>query len=159
MSKITIPAMVEGGKATAGPPLGPALGPLGVNIGQIIAKINEMTRDFGGITVPVKVIVDKDTKTFEVEVGSPSVSALLKKELHVEKGSKAKSEGPCGNLSMDQIIKIAKAKSGGTLAKTLKAVVNEVLGTCVSVGVNVEGRSPKELIKEIKEGKYDAKLA
>ena len=79
MSKITIPAIVEGGKANAGPPLGPALGPLGVNIGGIIDSINKATAAFAGIKVPVKVIVDKATKTFEIEVGSPSTGELLKK--------------------------------------------------------------------------------
>ena len=83
MSKITIPAIVEGGKATAGPPLGPALGPLGVNIGGIIDEINKKTGPFAGLKVPVKVIVDKETKKFEIEVGSPSTGELLKKELGV----------------------------------------------------------------------------
>lgn len=156
--KITIQALVEGGKASAGPPLGPALGPLGVNIGQIIGTINERTKDYSGMSVPVKVIVDKETKKFEVEVGSPPVSALLKKELGVEKGAKAKGE-VVGNLSLKQVIKVAKMKSGGSLAKSLKASVNEVLGTCVSVGITVEGKDAREMIKEVSAGKHDSLLA
>jgi len=154
--KVMVQALVEGGKASAGPPLGPALGPLGVNIGQIIAAINEKTKGYAGLSVPVKVIVDKDTKTFEVEVGSPPVSALIKKELGVEKGVKSMKEGGAiGNLSLQQVIKIAKMKHPNSLAKTLKAATNEVLGTCVSVGVTVEGKDARELIREINEGKHD----
>ena len=156
--KITIQAMVEGGKASAGPPLGPALGPLGINIGQIIAAINEQTKGYAGMTVPVKVIVDKDTKKFDVEVGSPPVSALLKKEIGVEKGAKVKGE-IVGNLTLKQIVKVAKMKSTGSLAKTLKASVNEVLGTCVSVGITVEGKDARETIKEMNAGKHDKELS
>ena len=156
--KITIQAMVEGGKASAGPPLGPALGPLGINIGQVIAAINEQTKGYVGMSVPVKVIVDKDTKKFEVEVGSPPVSALLKKELKVEKGAKVKGE-IVGNLSLEQVIKVAKMKAGNSLARTLKANVNEVLGTCVSVGITVEGKDARETIKEVNAGKHDGVLA
>ena len=153
--KITLQALVEGGKATAGPPLGPALGPLGVNIGQVIATINEKTKAYPGLSVPVKVVVDKETKTFEVEVGSPPVSALLKKEIGVDKGAKVKGE-VVGNLTMAQVIKVAKAKSGGSLAKGLKAALNEVLGTCVSVGITVEGKDAREVIKEVNAGKHDS---
>jgi len=157
--KITIQALVEGGKASAGPPLGPALGPLGINIGQIIATINEKTKGYAGLSLPVKVIVDKDTKTFEVEVGSPPVSALLKKELGVEKGAKSMKEGgPVGNLELKQIVKIAKMKQSGSLAKTVKAAVKEVLGTCVSVGITVDGKDARESIKEVNAGKHDALL-
>ena len=158
--KITIQALVEGGKASAGPPLGPALGPLGVNIGQIIATINEKTKGYAGLSLPVKVIVDKETKTFEVEVGSPPVSALLKKELGVEKGAKSMKEGgPVGNLTLAQVVKVAKMKQSGSLAKTVKAAVNEVLGTCVSVGITVEGKSAKEIIQEVNAGKHNALFA
>jgi len=158
--KITIQALVEGGKASAGPPLGPALGPLGVNIGQIIATINEKTKGYAGLSLPVKVIVDKETKTFEVEVGSPPVSALLKKELGIEKGAKSMKEGgPVGNLTLAQVVKVAKMKQSGSLAKTVKAAVNEVLGTCVSVGITVEGKSAKEIIQEVNAGKHNALFA
>jgi large subunit ribosomal protein L11 len=66
-----IEALVEGGKASAGPPLGPALGPLGVNIMQIINTINDKTKQFSGMKVPVKVIVDPKTKDFEIQVSTP----------------------------------------------------------------------------------------
>ena len=78
--------MVDGGKASAGAPLGPALGPTGVNIGQVVAKINEKTAAYTGMKVPIKVIINRD-KSFEIEVGSPPISALIIKEAGVQKGA------------------------------------------------------------------------
>jgi len=155
----TIEVLVEGGKANAGPPLGPALGPLGVNVMQVVNAINEKTKHFDGMKVPVKVIVDPKTKSFEIEVGTPPVTALILKELGIEKGSGNPREEKVGNLSMDQVIKIAKMKYGDLLGKDLKSKVKEVIGSCVSIGVNVEGKSPKEVQKEIDEGKYDSKFS
>jgi len=85
--KKVVEALIEGGKATAGPPLGPALGPLGVNVLAIVNKINELTKPYSGMKVPVKIHVNVDTKEFEVEVGVPTTSALIVKELGIEKGS------------------------------------------------------------------------
>ena len=153
--KKTIEALVPGGQATAGPPLGPALGPLGVNVMAIVNKINELTKDFGGMKVPVKIIVDVDTKEFEVEVGTPTTSALIVKELGIEKGSGDPGKQKVGNLTIQQVIKIAKMKRQELLAKSLKKAAKEVLGSCVSMGVTVEGKDPREVQKEIDEGKYD----
>jgi len=156
--KATIKALVDGGKATPGPPLGPALGPLGVNIGQIVAKINEKTAAFEGMKVPVKIIIDKKTKQFDIEVGSPPVSALIRKELGLEKGAKTAGKEVMGNLTFGQAIELAKLKLGAMMAKDLKASVKEVLGTCVSMGVTVDGRNAREVQREIDEGKHDEEL-
>jgi large subunit ribosomal protein L11 len=156
--KQVIEALVEGGKASAGPPLGPALGPAGVNIGRVVEVINEKTKDFKGMKVPVKVIVDPSTKDFEVEVGSPPTSALILKELGVEKGSGDAKENIVGDLNFEAVKKIAKMKRGSMLASDLKAAVKEVLGVCVSMGVTVEGKPAKEVQKEISQGIYDDKL-
>jgi len=153
--KKTIEALVPGGQATAGPPLGPALGPLGVNVMAIVNKINELTKDFGGMKVPVKIIVDVDTKEFEVEVGTPTTSALIVKELGIEKGSGDPGKQKVGNLTIQQVIKIAKMKRQELLAKSLKKAAKEVLGSCVSMGVTVEDKDPREVQREIDEGKYD----
>ena len=153
--KKTIEALVPGGQATAGPPLGPALGPLGVNVMAIVNRINELTKDFGGMKVPVKIIVDVDTKEFEVEVGTPTTSALIVKELGIEKGSGDPGKQKVGNLTIQQVIKIAKMKRQELLAKSLKKAAKEVLGSCVSMGVTVEGKDPREVQREIDEGKYD----
>jgi len=147
--------LISGGQATAGPPLGPALGPLGVNVLAIVNKINELTKDYSGMKVPVKVTVDPETKEFEVGVGTPTASALIVSELKVEKGSGTPSTQKVGNLTIEQVMRIAKVKRQQLLAKNLKAAAREVLGSCVSMGVTVEGRDPREIQKEIDEGKYD----
>ncbi len=154
----TVEALVEGGKASAGPPLGPALGPLGVNIMQIINSINEKTKQFDGIKVPVKVIVDLKTKDFEIEVGTPPASSLILKELGLEKGSGSAGTHKIGDLTIDQAIKVAKMKYDNLLGKELKQKTKEVIGTCVSIGITVEGKKPQEIQKAIDEGEYDSKF-
>ena len=156
--KKMIEALVSGGQATAGPPLGPALGPLGVNVLAIVNKINEITKSYAGMKVPVKITVDIETKEFEVSVGTPTTSALIVSELGVEKGSGAPNTEKIGNLSLQQIVKIAKLKHSELLARNLKYAVKEVLGSCVSMGVTVEEKDPREVQKEIDEGKHDALL-
>jgi len=155
VEKKIVELLVGGGRATAGPPLGPALGPLGVNILAIVNKINELTKDYAGMKVPVKVAVDPETKEFEVSVGTPTTSALIVRELKVEKGSGTPSTQKAGNLTMEQVIRIAKLKRLQILAKNLKAAIKEILGSCVSIGATVEGKDPRETQREIDEGKYD----
>lgn len=158
MAKDTVEALVEGGKATAAPPLGPALGPMGVNIGQVVGKINEVTKDFKGMQVPVKVIIDSDTKEFEVEVGTPPASALIKKEAQVQKGAANPLQEKVADLLIEQIIKIAKMKETSLLGKNLKSKIKEIVGTCQSMGIMVEGVSANEALKQIDEGKFDAEI-
>ncbi len=153
--KKTVDLLVSGGQATAGPPLGPALGPLGVNVLEIVNKINELTKDYAGMKVPVKVTVDPETKEFEVTIGTPTTSALIVRELKIEKGSGTPSTEKVGNLTMEQVVRISELKRAELLAKTLKAAAKEVLGSCVSMGVTVEGKDPREVQREIDEDKYD----
>ena len=87
MTEQKISSLVTGGQASAGPPLGPALGPMGVNIMEVINAINEKTKDFEGMKVPVIVSVDSDTKKWSVEVGIPSAATLVLKEVGIQKGS------------------------------------------------------------------------
>jgi len=154
-AKKTVEALVAGGQATAGPPLGPALGPLGVNVLAIVNKINEVTKDYAGMKVPVKVIVDPETKEFEVTVGTPTASALIVSELKVEKGSGSPKAQKVGDLSMEQLVKVAKMKRVQLLAADTKKAAKEILGTCVSMGVTVGGKDPREVQKEIDEGKHN----
>ncbi|NIO37577.1 50S ribosomal protein L11 [Candidatus Bathyarchaeota archaeon] len=154
-AKKIVDLLVSGGKATAGPPLGPALGPLGVNVMAIVNKINELTNDYVGMKVPVKVSVDSETKEFEVSVGTPTMSALIVKELKIEKGSGTPNTEKVGDLTMEQIMHISELKSSELLAKTAKAAAKEVLGTCVSMGVTVGGKDPREVQNEIDEGQYN----
>ncbi len=153
-----VEALVPGGTATPGPPLGPALGPLGVNVKAIIDKINEQTKAFSGMQVPVKVIVD-DKKQFTVQVGTPPTSALIKKEVGVEAGSGTPNSKIVGNLTVKQAVKIARMKKSDTLSKTLKSAVKEVAGSCVPLGVTIEGMGPKEAIAAINGGKFDSELS
>ncbi len=154
----TIEALVEGGKASAGPPLGPALGPLGVNIMEIVNTINDKTKEFDGMKVPVKVIINPKTKEYEIKVGTPPAASLILNELGLEKGSGAPSSHKVGDLSVDQAIKVAKMKYDNLLGKELKHKTKEIIGTCVSIGLTVEGKTPQEVQKEIDEGKYDSKF-
>jgi large subunit ribosomal protein L11 len=157
-NKQTISSLVTGGEATAGPPLGPSLGPMGVNILQIINAINEKTKEFQGMKIPVSVSVDADTKKWEIEVGIPSASALLLKEAGIQKGSGTSGTEWVGEVSADMIAKIAKVKLETSYASSLKSVAKQIVGTCVSLGIKVEGKTPKEFTAEINEGKWDSKL-
>jgi len=154
--KKVVKALISGGQATAGPPLGPSLGPLGVNVLAIVNKINEITKHYAGMKVPVQIAVDPETKEFEVSVGTPTTSALIASELGVEKGSGTPKTEKIGNLSMQQVVKVAKVKHSELLARNSKSAVKEILGSCVSMGVTVEEKDPRAVQKEIDEGKHDA---
>lgn len=158
MGKEKVETLVEGGKATAAPPLGPALGPLKVNIGEVVKAINDKTASFKGMQVPVKVIVDTDTKEFEIEVGTPPASGLIKKEAGIEKGSGNPKLDKVADLMIEQIIKISKMKEGALLGNDLKQKVKEVIGTCHSMGVMVEGVPAADAITLVNEGKFDKEI-
>jgi len=153
-----VEALVSGGSASAGPPLGPSLGPLGVNVKAIIDKINEQTAPFKGMQVPIKVIID-DKKQFTITVGTPPTSALIIKEAGIEKGSGTPNTQTVGNITAKQAIKIAKMKQSDTLAKSLKSTVKEIVGSCVPLGVTFEGLKPKEAIAAINSGKFDSEFS
>ncbi len=150
-----IEALVDGGAASAGPPLGPALGPMGINIKEVIDKINEETKVFEGMKVPVKVSVDTTNKTFTIEVGTPPTSSLIIKELDIEKGSSSNRTEKVGDLTMVQVKHIVEMKGKSILGGTITQAVKEVLGTCASMGVLVDGKDPKDLQRLIDEGKYE----
>lgn len=151
MPEAIVEGLIEGGKASGGPPLGPVLGPMGVKIDAIIKEINEKTKGFQGIKIPVKVFVDTDTKEYRIEVGSPATSALILKELNVQKGAKAKDE-IVGNITLDQVKGIAESKEAYMYGASLKERVKQVLGTCKSMGVTCEGENPKQIIAKIDSG-------
>ncbi len=151
MTEVVVNGLIEGGKATSGPPFGPALGPLGVNTASIVAEINSKTKSFEGIKVPVKVVVNKETKEFKVEVGSPTTSALILKELHLQKGAKTKEE-VVGNITIDVVKKIAQAKEASMYGNSLTSRVKQVIGTCKSMNITVEGINAKEMLAKISSG-------
>ena len=152
-----VECMVEGGKATAAPPLGPALGPLGLNIGQVIVEINKKTGDFKGMQVPVKIIVQTD-KSFEITVGTPPTSGLIKKEAGIEKGSGNPLMDKVADVRIEQVIKVAKMKRDALMGKDMFAKVKEVIGSCNSMGVMVEGKQASETIQDINNGMFKEKI-
>jgi large subunit ribosomal protein L11 len=153
--KKSISALVSGGEASAGPPLGPALGPMGINVLQVVNTINEKTKEFHGMKVPVKVDVDPDTKKFNVEVGVPPTTALIAKEANISKGSGTAGKDFVGNISMEAIVKIAKMKIDISYATSLKSSVKEIIGSCVSSGIKVENKPAREIYPELMAGKFD----
>ena len=153
--KKSVGFLVVGGEANAGPPLGPALGPLGVNVMEIVKAINEATKEYSGMRVPVKVLVDVNTKKFSFEVGVPTTSALIVKEAGIQKGSRSPKADYKGNLSVKQLIKIAKARQQQSYGRNLKSVVKEIIGSCISMGIKIEDKDPRIIVEEITEGKWD----
>jgi len=147
MGKETIEVMVEGGKATAAPPLGPSIAPLKINVQSVVDKINEKTKEMAGMQVPVKVVVDTDTKEFEVTVGTPPTSALIKKELKLEKGAKEPGLTRVADMSEEQAKKIARTKFGTDDENAL----SQVIGTARSMGVTVG----KGAVTDEEKKKYD----
>jgi len=151
----TVSALVTGGQASAGPPLGPTLGPLGVNILQIVTAINEKTKDFEGMKVPVTVTVDKSTKKWTVEVGIPSAAALILKEAGIQKGSGTSGATWVGDISPDSVVKVAKLKIDSSYALDVRAASKEIIGTCLALGVKIDGKNPKEATADLESGKWD----
>ena len=152
--------LVEGGKAAPGPASAPKLSAMKINVGEVFKQINEKTKAYAGMQVPVKVVMDADTKSFEITVGTPPVSSLIKKEIGVElakitEEEKTAGKTSVGNLTMEQVVKVAKMKMDALLAKDLKSAAKMIVGTANSMPMLVEGKRPKEVAKEIDEGKWD----
>ena len=155
MAKDTVEVLIEGGSATAGPPLGPALGPFGINMMQVVEEINNKSADFAGMKVPVKVIIDRDTKEFDIEIGTPLPTSHIIEVLGIVKASHEPGLDIVHDLPIDRALKIARMKFDSLLANDYKAGVKEVMGTCVSMGLSVDGKDPREAQKDVDAGKYD----
>lgn len=153
----TIEVMVQGGKANAGP-LAPTLGPAGVNVGEVVAAINEKTKDFNGMQVPVTVELD-DKKNFTITVGTPPATALIKDKANIKSGSGNAKTTFVADLSFDDAMAIARMKVDDLLGADLKRKTREVVGTCVSMGVTVDGQNPRDVSKRIAAGDFDARFA
>ena len=149
--------MVDAGHASAGAPLGPALGPTGVNIGDVVAKINEKTASLSGMKVPVTIKINKD-KSFDIEVGLPPISALIKKESKAAKGAANPKIDVMGNLTIQQVVLIAKTKYDKLNATSMKMCAKVVIGSCDSMGVTIEGLKARDAQKAVTSGKWDAEL-
>ncbi|MBM3232249.1 50S ribosomal protein L11 [Candidatus Pacearchaeota archaeon] len=153
-----IKLIVDGGAMKPGPTIAQQLGPKGINIGKVIEDINKATVGFKGVKVPVELDVNEKTKKYEIKVSSPPVAELLKKELGLEKGSGEAGKTKIANAGIENIINIAQTKLPNMLARDLKNAVKLVLGSCVSLGILVENKSPVEVISEVNSGKYDSEI-
>ncbi|OGI15672.1 hypothetical protein A3K63_04545 [Candidatus Micrarchaeota archaeon RBG_16_49_10] len=206
--KETIDMLIEGGSAKPGPTTAPKLGMYKVNMKKLFEDINDQTKAYKDMSVPVKVLVDKKDGSYAIRIGTPPVSSLLAKELGMKKIAVAKAEKAEGeaaaekpakkakeaapaepvkeaaaadatdaagapvakkkkekekiarvivaDVKMQQLVKIARMKWSGMLSKTFKSAVKEVVGSCASMPVTIEGKAPKAIIAEIDEGKYDS---
>jgi len=138
---------IPAGEATPGPPLGTVLGPLGVPTPQIVAKMNEVTKEFKGMKVPVILHVDLGTKKFEVELGAPPTAGLIKRLIGLDKGT---ADGSIvADITMEQVKEIAKQKIKFMNAPDEKAAVKEVIGTCKSLGLTVDGKSVADTLANL----------
>jgi large subunit ribosomal protein L11 len=154
----TIKLLVDGGAMKPGPAIAQQLGPMGINIGKVISDINTATAVFKGMQVPVNLDVDAKTKTFTVKVLTPSVSALIKKEAGIELASGERKKYQVGNIAIEQLISVTKQKFSSMLAKEFKSALKSVIGSCMTMGILIESKDPKEVLKELEEGKYDKEI-
>ncbi len=136
--KAVIKLQAPGGKATPAPPIGPALGQHGVNIGQFVSQFNERTRDADGMTIPVEITVYGD-RSFDFIVKSPPAAVLLKKEANLAKGSGVPNKEKVGKVTRAQIRKIAETKFNDLNAYDLEQADRIIEGTARSMGIEVEG--------------------
>jgi len=146
--------LVPGGQANPGPPLGPELGPTPVDVQAVVSQINEETAAFDGTEVPVTVDYDDDG-SFSIEVGVPPTAELIKDEAGFDTGSGEPQENFVADLSVDQVKQIADQKHSDLLSYDLKNAAKEVVGTCTSLGVTIEGENPREFKQRIDDGEYD----
>ncbi|UCG56181.1 MAG: 50S ribosomal protein L11 [Phycisphaerales bacterium] len=133
-----IKLQAPGGQATPAPPIGPALGQNGVNIGQFVSQFNERTKDLNGTTVPVVITVYLD-KSFTFEVKSPPAAVLLKQAAQIAKGSGVPNREKVGKISPEQLRKIAESKFKDLNAYDLDQAEKIIRGTAQSMGIEVEG--------------------
>lgn len=155
---VLIKLLVEGGKMSPGPAVAQQIGPMGINMGKVISDVNEATSEFKGVTVPVHLTVDPKTKEFSIKVLSPPTSELIKKELKIEKASGARLKQKVGNLAIEQVISVSKAKHDSMLSNEFISTVKSVVGTCQALGVLIESKQPMEILDEIAEGKYKEEI-
>ncbi|MFC4245774.1 50S ribosomal protein L11 [Natribaculum luteum] len=150
----TIEVLVPGGQANPGPPLGPELGPTPVDVQAVVNDINEQTAAFDGTEVPVTVEYEDDG-SYEIDVGVPPTAALIKDEAGFETGSGEPQKDFVADLSIDQVKTIAEQKQTDLLAYDTKNAAKEVVGTCASMGVTIEGENAREFKEKVDAGEFD----
>ena len=133
-----IKLQAPGGQATPAPPIGPALGQHGVNIGQFVSQFNERTKEYNGTTVPVVITVYGD-RSYDFIVKSPPAAVLLKQEAGIAKASGVPNKEKVGKVTKAQIRKISETKFEDLNAYTLEQADKIIEGTARSMGIEVEG--------------------
>ncbi len=134
MVKLQLPA----GKATPAPPVGPALGQAGVNIGDFCRQFNDKTKDSPGMIFPVVIYVDKK-KNFTFDIKTPPASVLIKKEAGLAKGSGEPNKNKIGKITKEQVKKIANIKEKDLNSYTIESAMRMIEGTARSMGVEIKG--------------------
>ncbi|MDP8003149.1 MAG: 50S ribosomal protein L11 [Caldisphaera sp.] len=145
---------IEGGEAKPGPPLGPTLSSLGLNVKKVVDEINEKTKDFKGMTIPVKITINMATKEYKIDVGIPTITALLLKEAGASEPSGDPAHKKIGDIKIESVIEVALRSKPKILSKDLISATKSILGSAKSIGLTVNGKDPKDVTKEINEGKY-----
>ena len=155
MPKKVLTFTIEGGAAKPAPPLKTALEAEGLDVNEVVNKINELTKRYKGFTITVKVIVDPETKEYEIEVEPPNITELLLKLAGAPRPSGDPIHQKVGDLPFEKVIEAALLKAPELTAKTLKGAVKTVLGTARAIGLTVDKKDPKEVTKEVEAGVYD----
>lgn len=127
---------IPGGQATPAPPVGPALGQHGVNIGEFVSKFNEQTKQHQGLIIPVEISIYADRK-FDFILKSPPAAVLVKKAVGLAKGASSPGHEEVSTVTRAQLEDIARQKMGDLNAGDLDAAVRQIVGTCRSMGVRV----------------------
>tara|TARA_Y100000310_G_C20703043_1_gene831890 strand:+ start:5716 stop:6453 length:738 start_codon:yes stop_codon:yes gene_type:complete len=156
MAKIKL--IVEGGKASTTPAMAQTLGPMKIDMGEMLGKINEKTAEFKGMKVPVEINVDEKDKSYDMIVMTPPASELIKKELGINLGSGVPDKKKVGNISIEQLLKVAKMKREGMFVNNLMSAVKAIAGSCNSMGILIEGNDSATFNGLLAEGKYDNEI-
>ena len=136
--KAVVKVQIAAGKATAAPPVGTALGPHGINMGQFIKEYNEKTAAMTGSVVPVVVTIFED-RSFTFVTKSPPAADLIRKEAGIEKGSPQPNKNKVGTITRSKLLQIAEMKMNDLNANSVESAVRMVEGTARSMGVEVVG--------------------
>ncbi len=147
---VKIKLQAPGGQATPAPPIGPALGQHGINIGQFVSQFNEQTRELNGTIVPVVITLYKD-KSFSFEVKSPPAAVLLKQAAEIAKGSGVPNKEKVGEVTSEQVRKIAETKFNDLSAHDLDQAVRIIEGTARSMGVEIVSSKTSGEVQDTKD--------
>jgi large subunit ribosomal protein L11 len=151
---VKIKLQAPGGQATPAPPIGPALGQHGVNIGQFVSQFNERTKELNGTIVPVVITLYKD-KSFSFEVKSPPAAVLLKQAAEIAKGSGVPNKEKVGKVTPEQVRKIAQTKIKDLNAYSLEQAIKIIEGTARSMGIEVVSKETAETASEVPDTKHE----